>query len=51
MTKRKSSSFRLHPFSSVLMDYGVSGAKIGRRLLPISPEDGISAGFQNIILY
>jgi hypothetical protein len=33
------------------MDYGISAAKMGRRLLPISPEDGISAGFQNVILH
>jgi len=32
------------------MEYGVSAAKMGR-LLPVSPEDGISAGFQNVILY
>jgi hypothetical protein len=32
------------------MEYGISGAKMGRKLLPISPENGISAGFPNVIL-
>jgi hypothetical protein len=33
------------------MEYDVSGAKMGRRLLPTSSEGGIRSGFKNVILY